>query len=49
MIYSHHPTSVEMPFDIRNGPTRLRESPYEREYLRLKLRDEFEDLFQAPR
>ncbi len=36
MIYSHYPESFPMCFDVRNGPTRLRESPYELEYLRTK-------------
>ena len=48
MIYSHHPAAVDMPFDTRNGPNRLRESPYEREYLRMKERGEFTDRFRAP-
>ena len=34
MIYSHCRRSADMPHDIRNGPTRLRESPYEIEYLK---------------
>jgi len=33
MIYSHHPESWEGPADLRNGPSRLREAPYERAYL----------------
>ena len=48
MIYSHHPAAVDMPFDTRNGPNRLRESPYEREYLRMKERGEFTDRFRGP-
>jgi ectoine hydroxylase-related dioxygenase (phytanoyl-CoA dioxygenase family) len=37
MIYSHYPKSTNMGFDQRNGRARLRESPYELEYLRSKL------------
>jgi hypothetical protein len=48
MIYSHYPASFDMPFDVRNSPSRLSESPYEREYMRAKQRGEFEDIFQAP-
>ena len=33
MIYTHHPESFNCPADLRNGPSRLREAPYEREYL----------------
>jgi len=48
MIYSHYPESFEMPFDVRNSPTRLRESPWEREYMRAKERGDYQDTFQAP-
>ncbi len=48
MIYSHYPQSSNMPFDVRNSPTRLRESPYEREYMRAKERGAFGDVFKAP-
>lgn len=34
MIYSHYPESANMGIDIRNGPNRLRESPWEWEYQR---------------
>ncbi|MAA67964.1 MAG: hypothetical protein CL915_04185 [Deltaproteobacteria bacterium] len=47
MIYSHYPTSAEMGVDVRNGPTRLREAPYEWEYSRMKLRGEGRDVFSA--
>jgi ectoine hydroxylase-related dioxygenase (phytanoyl-CoA dioxygenase family) len=47
MIYSHYPASVEMGVDVRNGPTRLREAPYEWEYSRMKLRGEGRDVFSA--
>ena len=45
MIYSHHPASIAMPLDVRNGPARLRESPWERAYMR---RRDFVDPFTAP-
>ena len=48
MIYSHCPQSSNMPFDVRNSPTRLRESPYERAYMRARERGEFNDVFTAP-
>ena len=47
MIYSHYPASAKMGVDVRNGPTRLRESPYEWEYTRMKLRGEENDVFRA--
>ena len=37
MIYSHYPKAADMGYDVRNGPGRLRESPYEMEYLRMKI------------
>lgn len=48
MIYSHYPESFDMPFDVRNGPARWRESPYEREYLRARICGEYQDTFSAP-
>ena len=48
MIYSHYPASFEMPPDTRNGPFRLRESPWERQYMRMKLAGQFTDRFTAP-
>ena len=50
MIYSHYPVGDgdHLTPDERNGPTRLRESPYEWEYQRMKDDGEFEDQFQAP-
>lgn len=47
MIYSHYPKQADMGIDIRNGPTRLRESPWEWEYRRQKDAGEFEDQFKA--
>jgi hypothetical protein len=50
MIYSHYPAGdgEGLITDERNGPTRLRESPYEWEYQRRKEAGEFEDRFEAP-
>jgi ectoine hydroxylase-related dioxygenase (phytanoyl-CoA dioxygenase family) len=39
MIYSHYPQAADMGHDVRNGPSRLRESPYEMEYLRIQIAD----------
>lgn len=36
LIFSHFPKSAAIPFDIRNGPNRLRESPWEWRYQRMK-------------
>ncbi|MGA0377048.1 MAG: phytanoyl-CoA dioxygenase family protein [bacterium] len=47
MIYSHYPASAKMGVDVRNGPTRLREAPYEWEYTRMKLRGKENDVFRA--
>ena len=49
MIYSHYPEASDMGTDVRNGPSRLRESPYEWEYQRLKEQGAYSDRFQAPR
>ena len=48
MIYSHYPKAANKGIDIRNGPGRLRESPYEMQYLRAKLAGRFTDVFKAP-
>ncbi len=48
MIYSHFPKASNMGNDVRNGPARLRESPYEWEYQRLKEEGAYTDRFQAP-
>ena len=48
MIYSHYPQGANMGNDIRNGPTRLAESPYEWEYIRRRERGEVQDAFKAP-
>lgn len=47
MIYSHYPKSADMGIDIRNGPNRLNESPWEWEYRRRKDVGLFEDIFVA--
>ena len=48
MIYSHYPKAANMGHDVRNGPGRLHESPYEMAYMRAKANGEFEDAFTAP-
>ncbi|MCL6633648.1 MAG: phytanoyl-CoA dioxygenase family protein [Alicyclobacillus herbarius] len=48
LIYSHYPSRVNLGLDIRNGPARLRESPWEHEYLRMKMSGEYADRFKAP-
>ena len=48
MIYSHYPKSCGMPFDVRNGPARLRESPWERAYLHHQGQGQREAPFRAP-
>ena len=45
MIYSHYPKAANMGYDIRNGPNRLRESPWEWRYQRMKAKGEFVDRF----
>jgi len=49
MIYSHFPKASNMGADVRNGPARLRESPYEWAYQRMKDRGDYIDQFEAPR
>ncbi|MEE2752472.1 MAG: phytanoyl-CoA dioxygenase family protein [Candidatus Latescibacterota bacterium] len=48
MIYSHYPKAANVGADVRNGPTRLHESPYEWEYIRKRDRGEVSDVFKAP-
>lgn len=48
MIYSHYPKAANMGADVRNGPTRLRESPYEWAYQRLKNQGAYTNQFKAP-
>lgn len=49
MIYSHFPAAAGIAHDIRNGPTRLREAPWEWLYLRRKVQGAYTDTFAAPR
>jgi len=49
MIYSHYPDRVDMGQDVRNGPTRAREQPYEQSYREMVARGEFAPVFAAPR
>ncbi len=48
MIYSHFPAAAGMGHDVRNGPTRLREAPWEWEYLRCKAAGQIPDSFVIP-
>ena len=48
MIYSHYPSSANMGHDVRNGPARLREAPWEWEYVRKRAAGEYVDRFKAP-
>ena len=47
VIYSHFPKAAGIGFDIRNGPNRLRESPWEWRYQRLKDAGAFVDAFSC--
>lgn len=47
MIYSHYPGRVDMGHDVRNGPTRVRERPYEQQYRDMVERGEFAPVFKA--
>jgi Phytanoyl-CoA dioxygenase (PhyH) len=49
MIYSHYPDRVDMGHDVRNGPTRVREQPYEQEYREKVARKAYMPTFSAPR
>jgi ectoine hydroxylase-related dioxygenase (phytanoyl-CoA dioxygenase family) len=49
MIYSHYPDRVDMGHDVRNGPTRSREQPYEQQYRDMVARGEYTPTFTAPR
>jgi len=48
MIYSHYPDRVDMGHDVRNGPTRAREQPYEQQYREMLARGEYQPVFRAP-
>ena len=47
MIYSHYPKAADMGYDIRNGPNRLGESPWEWRYQRMKACGEYADAFHV--
>ena len=47
MIYSHYPASADMGSDVRNGPNRLRESPWEWEYRRQRDAGRYVDTFRV--
>lgn len=47
MIFSHTPKSAAMPHDVRNGPNRLRESPWEWRYQTMLARGEYVDQFSV--
>ena len=47
MIYSHYPKSAALGFDVRNGPNRLHESPWEWRYQRMKANGAFVDPFRV--
>lgn len=49
MIYSHYPDRVDMGHDVRNGPTRLLEQPFEQQYRDRVARGEYVPTFTAPR
>ncbi len=48
MIYSHFPRRAGIAHDIRNGPTRLREAPWEWQYQRRLLQGRARPVFAAP-
>jgi ectoine hydroxylase-related dioxygenase (phytanoyl-CoA dioxygenase family) len=47
MIYSHYPDRVDMGQDVRNGPGRRREQPYEQQYREMVARGDFTPVFAA--
>ena len=47
MIYSHYPKAAALGFDVRNGPNRLNESPWEWGYERRKAAGECVDSFHV--
>jgi ectoine hydroxylase-related dioxygenase (phytanoyl-CoA dioxygenase family) len=49
MIYSHYPDRVDRGQDVRNGPTRAREQPFEQQYRDMVARREFAPVFAAPK
>ncbi len=49
MIYSHYPNRVDMGHDVRNGPARIRERPYEDQYREKVAAGTFTPVFRTPR
>jgi ectoine hydroxylase-related dioxygenase (phytanoyl-CoA dioxygenase family) len=49
MIYSPYPARVDMGDDVRNGPGRHREQPYEQQYREMVARGEFVPVFRVAR
>ena len=47
MIYSHYPESAKLGHDIRNGPLRLKEAPWEWQYINEKLLKGVDDNFSV--
>ena len=47
LIYSHYPAAADMGVDVRNGPIRLRESPWEWDYLRQRDAGHYVDAFRV--
>jgi hypothetical protein len=41
MIYSHYPGRIDMGHDVRNGPSRLREQVYEKQYHEMVQKGEY--------
>lgn len=48
MIYSHFPQAAGIAHDLRNGPTRLREAPWEWQYQRGRAAADAPPAFTAP-
>jgi ectoine hydroxylase-related dioxygenase (phytanoyl-CoA dioxygenase family) len=48
MIYSHFPKKFNMGDDVRNGPTRRFEKPFEEKYRQLLASGEYKKTFTAP-
>jgi ectoine hydroxylase-related dioxygenase (phytanoyl-CoA dioxygenase family) len=43
MIYSHYPARFNFGHDVRNGPSRVREQPYEQQYREMVQNGEFKN------
>jgi ectoine hydroxylase-related dioxygenase (phytanoyl-CoA dioxygenase family) len=46
MIYSHYPARFHLGTDVRNGPGRRREQPYEQEYREMVASGAYADRFK---